>query len=61
MADVAALLDQAGASFAGGPKSGGLYELRLKSQPATRAEIDAALKILSGSPLVKLALPGAGG
>ena len=61
MAEVSALLERAGATLAGGPKSGGIYEIRLKTQPVTRAEIDAALKILSGSPLVKLALPGAGG
>jgi len=61
MADVSALLESAGATLAGGPKSGGIYEIRLKAQPVTRAEIDAALKILSGSPFVKLALPGAGG
>lgn len=60
MGDVAALLDQAGATLAGGPKSGGLYEIRLKVQPVTRVEIDAALKILGASPLVKMALPGAG-
>jgi anti-sigma-K factor RskA len=60
MGDVAALLERAGASVAGGPKSGGLYEIRLKSQPVTRAEIGAALKILSASPLVTMALPGAG-
>jgi anti-sigma-K factor RskA len=61
VADIAALLERAGATFAGGPKSGGIYEIRLKTQPVTRAEIDAAIKILSASPLVKMALPGAGG
>ena len=61
MADVVALLEQAGATLAGGPKSGGLFEIRLKAQPVTRAGIDAAIKTLSASPLVKLALPGVGG
>ncbi len=61
MGEVAALLESAGATLAGGPKPGGLYELRLKVQPVTRAEIDAALKILSASPFVKMALPAARG
>ena len=58
LADVAALLERAGATLAGGPKSGGIYEIRLRTQPVTRAEIDASVKILSESPLVKMALPG---
>ncbi len=61
IADVAALLERAGATLAGGPRAGGLYELRLKGQPATRAGIDAAVKTLSASPLVRMALPGGGG
>ena len=58
MADVTAFLKQNQATIVAGPKPGGLYELRVGDKPLAKAEMDALLKTLSASPVVKLALPG---
>jgi anti-sigma factor RsiW len=58
IADVSAFLRESGATVASGPKPGGLYELRVGDKPLSKPELDALLKTLANSPVVKLALPG---
>jgi anti-sigma factor RsiW len=58
IADVSAFLRDNGATIVSGPKPGGLYELRVGDKPLPKPELDALLKTLSTSPVVKLALPG---
>jgi len=58
IADVSAFLRENGATVVSGPKPGGLYELRVGDNPLAKPELDALLKVLSNSPVVKLALPG---
>ncbi|HXT06631.1 MAG TPA: sigma factor-like helix-turn-helix DNA-binding protein [Roseiarcus sp.] len=59
--EISALLGAQGASIVGGPSPAGLYELRLGQRPLSKAEVAAAVKALAAAPIVKLALPGAGG
>jgi anti-sigma factor RsiW len=59
VADLSAFLRENGATVVSGPKPGGLYELRVGDRPLQKPELDALLKTLSNSPVVKLALPGA--
>ena len=61
MAEISALLEAQGARIVGGPSPAGLYELKLGARPLSKAETAAAVKALAASPIVKLALPGAGG
>ncbi len=58
IADVSVFLRENGATIVSGPKPGGLYELRVGDKALAKPELDALLKTLSGSPVVKLALPG---
>jgi hypothetical protein len=58
MADVSAFLRENSATVVSGPKPGGLYELRVGDKPLPKPELDAVLKTLSSSQVVKLALPG---
>ena len=58
LAEVSALLQANRATIVGGPRGGGLYELRVGEKPPSKSELEAVLKTLSASPLVKLALPG---
>ena len=60
MADVAALLTEHQATIVSGPRASGLYGLKLAAKPRSKAEIEAAVKALAASPLVRLALPGSG-
>ena len=59
LADLTAFLKANQATVVGGPKAGGLYELRIGDKALTKPEIDALLKTMSASPVVKMALPGA--
>jgi anti-sigma-K factor RskA len=58
IADVSTFLRENGATIVSGPKPGGLYELRVGDKPLPKPELDALLKTLSTSPVIKLALPG---
>jgi len=58
IADVSAFLSENGATVVSGPKPGGLYELRVGDKPLSKPELDALLKTLANSSVVKLALPG---
>ncbi len=58
LADLTALLKANQATVVGGPRAGGLYELKIGGKPPSRAEIEAVVKTLSASPIVKMALPG---
>lgn len=56
MAEISALLDETGASLAGGPKPGGIYRVEL---PATTiAEFDEIADAIAASPLTGQVLPG---
>jgi hypothetical protein len=55
--DLTRFLKDNQATIVAGPK-GGMYELRVGDRALEKPELDALLKAISASPVVKLALPG---
>lgn len=58
LAEITSFLRAQRAMIVAGPKAGDLYELRIGDKALSKPDMDALVKALSASPLVKMALPG---
>jgi anti-sigma factor RsiW len=58
LAQVAELLQKHKASIVDGPRSGGLFTLRVGDKTMTKEQLDAAVAELRGEAIVRMALPG---